>query len=278
MTREDGFSTNPEMLADYSEVSRQLYIGAYNALAGQEIEPGLAGKPIQFLRLYVNHVFDPAVHSLPKGIFNEELAIKPKTELFVGSALPGRPEYEEAPEDIQDYRRSLYKRVMDTAISPGLNIEDVIVPGTIFAAYVAYTKKGDVAHTLFPEAGKPVKARISAATYLAEQALDYVMANGVEHDWQISEKYPTEDEESLNVKFELMIDAELPLNGNEPVSFLLQYLDAMLTYAEEGRKKLAEYEQMKLTLPGVEVLMELQQDRVDMQLAAAERVMDIFNA
>jgi hypothetical protein len=226
MPTRDGFSTNPEMIADFTETSRQVFVETFNMEAENGLHQAFIGKPLSMMTLEVQTLYSPESGT---KLESERLYIDPLQDGHINSLkFSNRP-----PEgSIIELRRQQASAVGAVILSPSTTIESVLRPGHVASDYRAgfvdgRTKQVDT----FKE--RPAKIVIASALNYAEGYLEH-LRGGIDANkdnlttiLQMANRRLEYGKRVLAkdtwAQFDFRITPELPLNGNESTGFLRRY-------------------------------------------------------
>lgn len=248
MPRRDGFPTNPEMLADFTELSRQLFVEAFANEAEDGLHPAYDGKPISMLTLTVPTLYSPKSET---RFVSERLVIEPLNEQHISMIEFG----EHAPDsDILKVRRQKATAIGETALHPGVVIGDILSPGSIVADYTVEFTSGMIKQvdTL---TDRPAKMTIAGALGAAREGLAYVRSgDGDDRPSVLMELIRYANRRSKYndrplpkhtwAQFDLQMHPDLPLNGQENIGFIRRYYGAMRESVMNQRENLDRFRAM----------------------------------
>jgi len=219
------------MLADFTELSRQLFVEAFADETEAGLHPAYEGKPVSMLTLTVPTLYSPKSET---RLMSERLIIEPLNEQHISMM-----EFGERPpdKDILALRSQKARTIGETVLHPGIVIGDVLSPGCIVADYTAEFTSGAIKQvdTL---TDRPAKMTIAGALSAAEEGLRYVRSGDdddrprvlMEIMRQANRRSKYSDRllpKHTWVQFDLQMHPDLPLNGNENIGFLRRYYGAM---------------------------------------------------
>jgi len=239
MPRKDGFPTNPEMIADLTETSRQIYVAAFNREVENGLHPALLDKPLSMVTYRVTTLYSPESET---NLAAEYLSVEPLTHEHLDSGL----EFRNPPcdRDIINLRRQQAAAVGAVALTPDLAIENVLRPGHAMADYwTQFIDRRASSVDTFSE--RPAKIVIGSALAYSSAYLKLLQAaederknDGMAFLQVLNRRSAYEDRvlpEDTRGAFHLRIMPELPLNGSESTDFLRRFYGQM-------REELAAYQ------------------------------------
>jgi hypothetical protein len=220
------------MLADFTELSRQLFVEAFSKETEDGFHAAYEGKPLSMLTLTVPTLYSPKSET---RLVSERLIIEPLNEQHISMM-----EFCERPPDgdILTLRSQKATAIGNTALHPGIVIGDVLHPGSIVADYEVSFTSGRVKQvdTL---TDRPAKMTIAGALSAAEEGLKYVRSGGSDDDRpsvlmeliRLANRRSKYSDRPLPkhtwFQFDLQMHPDLPLNGEENVGFLRRYYGTM---------------------------------------------------
>jgi len=253
MPRRDGFPTNVEMLADFTETARQFFVATFNTAAEAGFHPGFIDKPLSSIYASDDHLMDTVLEDVPGSIGLESLIVGPLGKDDVKEPLPGASWFEEPPADLIAYRTALRGPISEARVTNGLDITDIVVPGTVSASYFAYDQELNLRRSTFSSDDRPSKSNIAARKFLADEALKHIIAQGqvmtfldeaLEHRALVKmlQASAAHDISLLqhDIALGITMDVDLPLNGHEPPEFLMRFCEAMMIGVERTQRRIEE--------------------------------------
>ncbi len=215
MSRKDGLPTNAEILADFRCASRQVFVQAYDRqFSGEKLHPGFEDKPLSSLYLTVGDTGqEPQLGRV--SVLAELLSIQ-SIDKRIGPMIEAHPTLSQLPPDVKDRYRKLGADTTEIALTKGLSIASVLPMEAVNANYYAHLSDGkEVNIGVFEK--RQTKMNLIAAKYFANEALVYVR----------SDDFDDPDSEFIH-DFGLEISVDLPLNGHEPLQFLIEFRRRMV--------------------------------------------------
>jgi len=248
MPRRDGLPTNVEMLADFTETARQFFVATFNTAAEAGLHPGFIDKPLSSIYASDDHVMDAILEDVPGSIGLESLEVGLLGKDDVKEPLPGASWFEKPPDDLIQYRADLRRPISETMVTNGLDITDIVVPGTVSANYYAYDQELNLKRSTYSSDDRPSKANIVAGQFLADEALKHIIAQGqvmtfLDEELEYRPLTKMLQASALHdisllqhdIALGIAISVDLPLNGHEPPEFLMRFCEAMMRGVEFGQ-------------------------------------------
>jgi hypothetical protein len=217
MSKKDGFSTNAETLADFRDISQQVFARAYEQELGEDMHPGFEDKPLTSLYLTIEGGVQEPVLGMVTTII-EKMTAQPINE-GITNRIDSHPYMTHLPEDVKERYTKIGEGLSAVALSKGLSIISVLPMEAVNSNYAAYMSD-DTIQTAGVFMEKPDRMRITAAKYFAQTALRYVQ----------SDEFASMDADDTEFShfFGLDMEPNLPLNGHEHRVFLIEYRREMI--------------------------------------------------
>jgi hypothetical protein len=271
MSHEGDFDAQT-MLAETTELGRELYIGAIGALGAlfdsehvshRNLALGFLGKPLPFVRANVWHVPGRQSVNLPNGLIKEVFwAVAMGVESGNEPAITGTTGLAESDSTLEKDRRAIRTAVSETVITEGIDVSDVVVPDTAFIGYEgsnAWQERIVNSDRWSEEIDVP---SITAARRLAEASLQHLKQHGLEKN---ASGVVDDHGDIYKVNLSFIIGYDLPLNGYEPRPFLETFYENMLSRIERSRERLNFFQRI-----GASTLVEREESILDRASQAAE--------
>lgn len=286
MPRRDGFPTNPELVTEFTETSRLVYIAAFNQIIAHRLDelPYLRDKPLSMVPLimYRNRLFDEGTDGIvrpdARAVAKETLKVKTTDS---GDAYDRREHLtlKSLPEADHVAYGAVAARMEQLTITDDLVAEVAIEPHGVTAEYWADMHNGKRRH-IGTLKEKPAKQSILSGKFFAEDMHETITSPGSSARMAIAREVfarlgmePIQD-----VSFRLALEPSLPLNGYEPRRWLERYLDSMADGALRARDGLERMQSSKYADMMPEVIIESQKSRVAEYEAAASRALAILES
>jgi len=223
MARKDGFSTNAETLADFRDLSRQVFVAAYEREIGENMHPGFQDKPLTSLYLSVtSDTREPELGVI--SMTNERMVVQPIDGTIV-DRLDAHPYYQNLPDDVKERYGKIGAGLSAVALSKELVIANILPMEAVDATYATYMSDDTIRTAgIFME--KPDKMRITAAKCFAAEVLKYVQSDSFVG--QEASEESVEQPSGMSHVFWLDMEPDLPLNGFEDRGFLTIYRREMV--------------------------------------------------
>ncbi len=274
MPRRDGFDTNREMQADFTDSARRFYIAAFIGAMDIGFPPEVVDKPIPFIEANATRHIGNKAKDLASSIKFEVLSVTP---LGTESDLYHVPDLgPEEPQEAVAYKEAVRTHVEQAVASDDLDIEKILVPGTVFATYAAHDGISVMPRRLTTSVDpRASKINLAAAKVIAEDALTHVEAEGVDFDIiRGAIELIIEEKDIIVVSLHNIIHPLLPLNGHEPRKFLEEFLETMKRSAKHTKDHIDRM--VALGYPSGTGYLETEKQRYENAVAAAKRASDIL--
>lgn len=257
MPRKDGFPTNPELVAEFTETSRLTYAAAYDALIASRLDevPYFEGKPLNAVPLiaYRRALLEQEVQQFTNtSIDKEVLQVRPLTR-YDADIRREHLTLRDLPESEHIAYDQMAERIDKLTISDDLAVSTAVEQGGVIAEYTAHMHGGSSRH-ISTLKDKPAKQSIVSGKFFAEETYELVtspvrlsrmtLANNAL--WQMGIT------PLMNVYFGVSYVPNLPLNGHESVQWLSNYADVMATRELRHRDTLDRLEALGAPAPIIE--------------------------
>lgn len=255
------------MLVDFTEGAREVYVRAYERQLEGNLPLGYMDKPISVLTL---HLISSAVQPLsPSAVDQEHLLAQPLSQ-EQAAVLPRHLQFRDYPPEVWQHYHTLATKLAATSMTNTLQLRPVMDSGGVTGEYLASFPSGQT-RVVQSFTDKPVKQFLAAAKYFTEEALEYVNSTAFEANSQ-GGAVPfggSDPERTWGHVFSIAMTLDLPLNGYEPLPFLLDYRRRMEQQYRRAQERL---DDMEVGMLNHTHFAEDQRDRVERLVQAVIRV------
>jgi hypothetical protein len=168
--------------------------------------------------------YDPRKAGL---IVLERLEVNALGAAQVQDPVVGMEKGEPLPNEIIEFRQSLRSPISEALVDEELDINELIVPGTVRAAYEGSDPIGKDQRYADSWDNDYFIHEIDSAISFARVAINHVLTNGLYGRGQLKTKSLMPGQEFCTAYIKLRMDADLPLNGYEGKEFLKDYIVVM---------------------------------------------------
>lgn len=262
MPRRDALPSNEHMLSDFSAISREVYISAYEQTVTDGLPPAFEGKPLSHLDLLVATNYPPDCTFM--GNTRSEILFISPLQLQTAITLPNHLRMGNLPKKTLERYVTIATDIGETLLDNVDKIDAYIPENTVEAVYEIQTDEnigelnGDPVYIVkkrnvgtFSE--RPNKQILAGAKVMGERCLAYIKSERFKQS--IKERQMRaelgalllgEPQPLTSHEFRFRMVPDLPINGNESHEFLTGYRIYMSQSAELVQTKIAHLEQQAI--------------------------------